>query len=152
VAGGFELVERRGPPTLVEDYFSDLEHVARDGHEAVDGILPDLGRRQPMRASAARSADGPLDMRMGGDGRAPPIWSTRRPSATLRIIATLGEALRAPIARDRQSTTGADRHHACPVGIVGKGLSNGRARSIRRCARFRPAHVRQRRAGRFVTR
>src|SRR4029078_12572372 len=45
IAGGFALVdEAEGRLTLVEDRFSNLEHVAHSlGHATVDGILLDLG-------------------------------------------------------------------------------------------------------------
>ena len=45
IAAGYALVEEAaGRLTLAEDRFSNLEHVARGlGHEAVDGILLDLG-------------------------------------------------------------------------------------------------------------
>ena len=74
IAGGAELVAwAQGRLTLVEDRFSNLEQVARSlGHEAVDGILLDLGVSSMQLDQAERGFsfrnDGPLDMRMGGDG------------------------------------------------------------------------------------
>jgi 16S rRNA (cytosine1402-N4)-methyltransferase len=108
VAEGFALVEQaEGRLTLTEDRFSSLEHVARSlGHEAVDGILLDLGVSsmqldEPERGFSFRN-DGPLDMRMGGEG---PSASDLVNAASERdlslIIHTLGEERFArPIARE----------------------------------------------------
>jgi 16S rRNA (cytosine1402-N4)-methyltransferase len=86
VARGADLVEASGGRlTLIEDRFSNLDGVARDcGAEQVDGIVLDIGVSsmqldQPERGFSFRF-DGPLDMRMGGDG----------PSAT-DIVATASE-------------------------------------------------------------
>jgi 16S rRNA (cytosine1402-N4)-methyltransferase len=74
VARGADLVEAaKGRLTLVEDRFSNLDGVAGDcGASAVDGIVLDIGVSsmqldQPERGFSFRF-DGPLDMRMGGDG------------------------------------------------------------------------------------
>ncbi|KQZ02374.1 ribosomal RNA small subunit methyltransferase H [Pseudolabrys sp. Root1462] len=74
VARGADLVEAAtGRLTLVEDRFSNLDGVAGDcGASAVDGIVLDIGVSsmqldQPERGFSFRF-DGPLDMRMGGDG------------------------------------------------------------------------------------
>ena len=107
VADGFSLVERSGGRlTLVEDRFSDLEHVAHGlGHEAVDGILLDLGVSsmqldQPERGFSFRN-DGPLDMRMGSDGpNAADLANTASERDLAAVISTLGEERFArPIAR-----------------------------------------------------
>jgi 16S rRNA (cytosine1402-N4)-methyltransferase len=108
VADGFALVEQAaGRLTLTEDRFSNLEHVARSlGHETIDGILLDLGVSsmqldEPERGFSFRN-DGPLDMRMDGEG---PSASDLVNAASERdlgfIIATLGEERFArPIARE----------------------------------------------------
>src|ERR1043165_4863465 len=107
VAGGFELVEQSGGRlTLVEDRFSHLDHVARGlGHDAVDGILFDLGVSSMQLDQAERGFsfrhEGPLDMRMGGEGEsAADLVNSAGERDLAAIIATLGEERFArPIAR-----------------------------------------------------
>jgi 16S rRNA (cytosine1402-N4)-methyltransferase len=107
VAEGFGLVdEAQGRLTLVEDRFSNLEHVAHGlGHGAVDGILLDLGVSSMQLDEAERGFsfrnDGPLDMRMGGEGFSAADLVNTAPERDLSaIIATLGEERFArPIAR-----------------------------------------------------
>ena len=107
VADGFALVEQSGGRlTLVEDRFSNLEHVAQSlGHEGVDGVLLDLGVSsmqldQSERGFSFRN-DGPLDMRMGGEGpSAADLVNAASERDLAAIIATLGEERFArPIAR-----------------------------------------------------
>lgn len=107
IAGGFDLVEEAaGRLTLVEDRFASLENVARSfGHEAVDGILLDLGVSSMQLDEAERGfsfrQDGPLDMRMGGEGpNAADLVAAANERDLATIIATLGEERFArPIAR-----------------------------------------------------
>ena len=98
VADGFELVEQAGGRlTLVEDRFSNFEHVAQGlGHDAVDGVLFDLGVSSMQLDEAERGfsfrQDGPLDMRMGGEGpNAADLVNAASERDLAAIIATLGE-------------------------------------------------------------
>jgi len=98
IAAGYALVEEAaGRLTLVEDRFSNLEQVARGlGYEAVDGILLDLGVSsmqldEPERGFSFRN-EGPLDMRMSGEGvSAADLVNAASERDLASIIATLGE-------------------------------------------------------------
>jgi 16S rRNA (cytosine1402-N4)-methyltransferase len=74
IALGADVVQAAGGRlTLVEDRFSNLDAVARaSGFAAVDGVVLDLGVSSMQLDTPARGfsfrLDGPLDMRMGGDG------------------------------------------------------------------------------------
>ena len=74
IALGADLVGQAGGRlTLIEDRFSNLDAIARDaGFAAVDGVALDLGVSSMQLDTARRGfsfrLDGPLDMRMGGEG------------------------------------------------------------------------------------
>ena len=98
VADGAGLVEEvQGRLTLVEDRFSNLDHVAQSlGLDAVDGILLDIGVSSMQLDQAERGFsfrnDGPLDMRMGSEGpSAADLVNTASERDLSVIIATLGE-------------------------------------------------------------
>lgn len=98
VAGGADLVQAaQGRLALVEDRFSNLDAVARQcGAEQVDGVVLDVGVSsmqldQPERGFSFR-LDGPLDMRMGGDGpSAAEVVATADERDLANIIFLLGE-------------------------------------------------------------
>jgi len=98
VAAGSALIEEvAGRLTLVEDRFSNLDHVAHSlGQETVDGILLDIGVSsmqldEPERGFSFRN-EGPLDMRMGGEGpSAADLVNVAAERDLALIIATLGE-------------------------------------------------------------
>jgi 16S rRNA (cytosine1402-N4)-methyltransferase len=75
IAGGFDLVDRSGGRlTLVEDRFSNLAGIcAAQGVQGVDGVVMDVGVSSMQLDEAERGFSfrlgGPLDMRMGHDGR-----------------------------------------------------------------------------------
>jgi 16S rRNA (cytosine1402-N4)-methyltransferase len=114
ISGGADLKREAGARlTLVEGKFSDLDAIARDhGHETVDGVVLDIGVSSMQIDNPARGfsfrEDGPLDMRMGGEGpSAAEIVNHMEVPDLARVIAILGEEKRAravasAIARARQ--------------------------------------------------
>jgi 16S rRNA (cytosine1402-N4)-methyltransferase len=107
IAQGAGLVQSAsGRLTLVEERFSALDAVAQKfGHAAVDGVVLDIGVSSMQLDTAERGfsfrLDGPLDMRMGGDGpSAADVVALASERDLAIIIATLGEERHArPIAR-----------------------------------------------------
>jgi 16S rRNA (cytosine1402-N4)-methyltransferase len=98
IARGAELVQTAGGRlVLVEDKFSNLQAVAAGlGHDAVDGVVFDLGVSSMQLDAAERGFsfrhDGPLDMRMGRDGpSAADVVASASERDLAAIIATLGE-------------------------------------------------------------
>jgi len=102
IALGADLVAATGGRLLlVEARFSELERAARDhGFASLDGVLLDLGVSSMQLDEADRGfsfrRDGPLDMRMGGEGPSAADVVNTWPAADLaRVLATLGEERRA---------------------------------------------------------
>jgi len=98
IAGGFDLVQSTGGRlTLVEDRFSNLAEVCEaQGQTAVDGVVMDIGVSSMQVDQAERGfsfrLDGPLDMRMGGDGPTAADVVARASEADLaNIIYIFGE-------------------------------------------------------------
>ena len=102
IAGGESLVAASdGRLTLVEGRFSDLDAIAADlGHATVDGVVLDIGVSSMQLDTAGRGfsfrQDGPLDMRMGGEGpTAADVVNGMEPRDLARVIAVLGEEKKA---------------------------------------------------------
>lgn len=102
IAAGADLKQAFGDRlTLVEGRFADLDEIARDlGHSRVDGIVLDIGVSSMQLDDPARGfsfrGEGPLDMRMGGEGpSAADVVNAMETAALARVIAVLGEEKRA---------------------------------------------------------
>jgi 16S rRNA (cytosine1402-N4)-methyltransferase len=96
IAAGAPLVaEANGRLVLVEGRFSDLDQ-AVESPGSVDGVVLDLGVSSMQLDTAERGfsfrLDGPIDMRMGGDGpSAAEVVAGASEHDLAAIIATLGE-------------------------------------------------------------
>jgi len=98
IALGADLVQTaNGRLTLIEDNFSNLDTIARTcGFAAVDGVVLDLGVSSMQLDTAGRGfsfrLDGPLDMRMSGQGAsAADIVNAASERDLASIIFLLGE-------------------------------------------------------------
>ncbi|MDP2125202.1 MAG: 16S rRNA (cytosine(1402)-N(4))-methyltransferase RsmH [Parvibaculum sp.] len=93
--------EFAGRLTLIEGCFGDMARLVRAlGHETVDGVVLDLGVSSMQLDEAERGfsfqQDGPLDMRMGGEGpSAADVVNHFDEGDLARIIAVYGEEKRA---------------------------------------------------------
>ncbi len=98
IAGGAALVtEAQGRLTLVRDRFSHLAEAAHaHGFSALDGVVLDIGLSSMQIDEAGRGfsfrADGPLDMRMEGEGQsAADLVNTLDETALADVLYHFGE-------------------------------------------------------------
>ena len=101
IALGADLVATmNGRLVLVQEHFSNLDKAAqRFGFDALDGVLLDLGVSSMQLDEGERGFsfrhDGPLDMRMGGEGPSAADIVNQWPEADLaRVLSALGEERR----------------------------------------------------------
>jgi 16S rRNA (cytosine1402-N4)-methyltransferase len=102
IAAGADLVAAmNGRLVLVQERFSNLDTAAqRHGFDALDGVLLDLGVSSMQLDQGERGFsfrhDGPLDMRMGGEGPSAADIVNQWAEADLGwVLASLGEERRA---------------------------------------------------------
>ena len=135
LALGRELAQTlQGRLTLVEDRFSNLDAAAQaHGFDAVDGVVLDLGVSSMQLDTAERGFsfrhDGPLDMRMGGEG----------PSAA-DVVANAGERDLANII----FILGEERHSRAVARAIVKARAEGPIVTTARLAAIVAAAVRMR--------
>ncbi len=103
IAAGEEMMTRwRERLVLVRGEFADLDEIAREnGIDAADGVVLDIGVSSMQLDEAERGfsfrQDGPLDMRMSGEGpSAADVVNHVAQNDLLRIIGILGEEKHAP--------------------------------------------------------
>ncbi len=146
IAAGFDLVDRSdGRLMLVEDRFSNLAEVcAAQGHDAVDGVVMDIGVSSMQLDQAARGfsfrLDGPLDMRMGHDGPSAADVVAKAPRRSRAHHLRLRRRAKFPRrrARHRRGAQGsADRDDAGAGRYRRRVVRPSRAKSIPRRARSR---------------
>lgn len=102
IAGGYELVAASGGRlTLIEERFSNLVHALDQlGIDQIDGLVLDVGVSSMQLDQAARGFsfrfEGPLDMRMGGEGpSAADLVAELDEKQLAALLRTFGEERRA---------------------------------------------------------